>query len=105
MWVMAQLFGDETAAVKNGDRVTIETDAGGATIQGQVSNVGAVVDADTRSVTARVVVDNADGALKRQMYVRAKIQRSEEHTSELQSLMRISYAVFCLQKKKRPENT
>src|SRR3546814_3963924 len=28
--------------------------------------------------------------------------RSEEHTSELQSLMRISYAVFCLQKKKRP---
>src|SRR3546814_9643093 len=27
--------------------------------------------------------------------------RSEEHTSELQSLMRISYAVFCLQKKKQ----
>src|SRR3546814_608098 len=29
-------------------------------------------------------------------------QRSEEHTSELQSLMRISYAVFCLKKKKKP---
>src|SRR3546814_9642241 len=29
------------------------------------------------------------------------IDRSEEHTSELQSLMRISYAVFCLQKKKQ----
>src|SRR3546814_3608911 len=29
--------------------------------------------------------------------------RSEEHTSELQSLMRISYAVFCLKKKKRPK--
>src|SRR3546814_5711921 len=29
-------------------------------------------------------------------------QRSEEHTSELQSLMRISYAVFCLKKKKQP---
>src|SRR3546814_6539192 len=29
----------------------------------------------------------------------AKIGRSEEHTSELQSLMRISYAVFCLKKK------
>src|SRR3546814_6604316 len=28
------------------------------------------------------------------------MQRSEEHTSELQSLMRISYAVFCLKKKK-----
>src|SRR3546814_5517061 len=30
--------------------------------------------------------------------------RSEEHTSELQSLMRISYAVFCLKKKKNKEN-
>src|SRR3546814_3019241 len=30
--------------------------------------------------------------------------RSEEHTSELQSLMRISYAVFCLQKKKTHKN-
>src|SRR3546814_5207660 len=29
--------------------------------------------------------------------------RSEEHTSELQSLMRISYAVFCLKKKKQTE--
>src|SRR3546814_6058225 len=31
--------------------------------------------------------------------------RSEEHTSELQSLMRISYAVFCLKKKKRTQIT
>src|SRR3546814_8117822 len=31
--------------------------------------------------------------------------RSEEHTSELQSLMRISYAVFCLKKKKMKKNT
>src|SRR3546814_20022270 len=30
----------------------------------------------------------------------ARLTRSEEHTSELQSLMRISYAVFCLKKKK-----
>src|SRR3546814_6929049 len=30
--------------------------------------------------------------------------RSEEHTSELQSLMRISYAVFCLKKKKKQTN-
>src|SRR3546814_5638588 len=32
-------------------------------------------------------------------------QRSEEHTSELQSLMRISYAVFCLTKKKQKAHT
>src|SRR3546814_5003931 len=33
------------------------------------------------------------------------ILRSEEHTSELQSLMRISYAVFCLKKKKHNKST
>src|SRR3546814_4550450 len=32
-------------------------------------------------------------------------RRSEEHTSELQSLMRISYAVFCLKKKKKKHKT
>src|SRR3546814_4216740 len=32
------------------------------------------------------------------------VTRSEEHTSELQSLMRISYAVFCLKKKKKSQH-
>src|SRR3546814_8488731 len=39
-------------------------------------------------------------SVERQMAALARRNRSEEHTSELQSLMRISYAVFCLQKKK-----
>src|SRR3546814_2448957 len=34
----------------------------------------------------------------------AVAQRSEEHTSELQSLMRISYAVFCLKKKRKTKH-
>src|SRR3546814_6846508 len=34
-----------------------------------------------------------------------KVKRSEEHTSELQSLMRISYAVFCLKKKTHTQLT
>src|SRR3546814_9528160 len=33
------------------------------------------------------------------------VSRSEEHTSELQSLMRISYAVFCLKKKNKHKHT
>src|SRR3546814_2376530 len=33
------------------------------------------------------------------------LDRSEEHTSELQSLMRISYAVFCLKKKKKRQRS
>src|SRR3546814_3594846 len=48
--------------------------------------------------------DNAQVRLKAAIHTLAifpaEARRSEEHTSELQSLMRISYAVFCLKKKK-----
>src|SRR3546814_9285735 len=61
--------------------------------------------------------DNVTGASARDVYLIPDLStvrlvpwydeptaRSEEHTSELQSLMRISYAVFCLKKKNKPEN-
>src|SRR3546814_1487412 len=44
-------------------------------------------------------VGTADGA--EVGFAQTILSRSEEHTSELQSLMRISYAVFCLKKKKK----
>src|SRR3546814_7890840 len=47
---------------------------------------------------AEVVVDEVGG-------VEQVVRRSEEHTSELQSLMRISYAVFCLKKKNKKLRT
>src|SRR3546814_1469244 len=43
-------------------------------------------------------------AAARERWPNAHVLRSEEHTSELQSLMRISYAVFCWKKKKQPSN-
>src|SRR3546814_2674118 len=52
----------------------------------------AVVAPETPQVSAAAGADRASP--------QAHIGRSEEHTSELQSLMRISYAVFCLKKKK-----
>src|SRR3546814_2505294 len=45
-------------------------------------------------------VGNALADLGNERWQRATKRRSEEHTSELQSLMRISYAVFCLKKQK-----
>src|SRR3546814_7042064 len=44
--------------------------------------------------------ENTVNAALRRMGFDKDTMRSEEHTSELQSLMRISYAVFCLKKKK-----
>src|SRR3546814_10617454 len=53
--------------------------------------------------------DDADGGADEDRCgaFRRRVQgvRSEEHTSELQSLMRISYAVFCLKKKKINQDT
>src|SRR3546814_1000989 len=60
----------------------------------------------TIRITIGFVADHAlreqagEGFAVGQREVSGVTQRSEEHTSELQSLMRISYAVFCLQKKK-----
>src|SRR3546814_2466928 len=52
---------------------------------------------------ARAVVEQAQACIERGGLARTGRpgDRSEEHTSELQSLMRISYAVFCLKKKKK----
>lgn len=79
MWVMAQVFGADVARVQVGDTATINTGDGGAPLTGTVTNVGAVVDPDTRSVTARVQVDNPDDVLKRQMYVQVQIHSRQQH--------------------------
>src|SRR3546814_4610485 len=51
------------------------------------------------SATSRAPDSGASGPIIAPS-IAARMRRSEEHTSELQSLMRISYAVFCLKKKK-----
>src|SRR3546814_1796231 len=59
------------------------------------------VEALVRGSVRRLVHRRREGAtVHRRRRVREGHARSEEHTSELQSLMRISYAVFCLKKKK-----
>src|SRR3546814_10083692 len=49
-----------------------------------------------------ILADDAIAAVK---HLKSDPRRSEEHTSELQSLMRISYAVFCLKKKNNKNRT
>src|SRR3546814_3297673 len=60
------------------------------------------VKATTEPSSLREVVRLAYGLQGKQVSLKAStVERSEEHTSELQSLMRISYAVFCLKKKNK----
>src|SRR3546814_1565671 len=55
-------------------------------------------DAVASAVCWRAAIERRDGPS-------CLVDRSEEHTSELQSLMRISYAVFCLKKKKKTKHS
>src|SRR3546814_4699656 len=70
----------------------------------RVGNLNYPDEARRRKLAGTLVISVAirrDGSVERADV----IQRSEEHTSELQSLMRISYAVFCLKKKKHKTST
>src|SRR3546814_8619843 len=54
-----------------------------------------------RDIDADLAKMRAEARLRELLVEITEFDRSEEHTSELQSLMRISYAVFCLKKKKK----
>src|SRR3546814_5621934 len=53
-------------------------------------------------MTSNIVMTLSPFSSARKPLVSSPQRRSEEHTSELQSLMRISYAVFCMKKKRQP---
>ncbi|HEX4350418.1 MAG TPA: efflux RND transporter periplasmic adaptor subunit, partial [Verrucomicrobiae bacterium] len=69
VWVMAQLFGSDLASVSVGDTVEVETGIATNNFPGTVDNISALVNPDTRSVLVRVVVENPEDFLKKQMYV------------------------------------
>src|SRR3546814_3947206 len=68
---------------------------------GAGSRDGAAVDAPGEFDRRGVHIVAPREILAEQILAVIGLRRSEEHTSELQSLMRISYAVFCLKKKKK----
>ncbi|WP_291189981.1 efflux RND transporter periplasmic adaptor subunit [Frateuria sp.] len=82
MWVIAQVAPAELGAVRAGDPATIEAGGVGA-LRGTVDNLGALVDPDTRAVPVRVAVDNPAGLLKKQMYVRVRIQSRQPQSALL----------------------
>src|SRR3546814_2167416 len=93
------LFGDELESIVEFDPLT-----GHKT--GEMKAVKLY--ANSHYVTPKPTLQQAMEQIKVDLRVRLDQltqMRSEEHTSELQSLMRISYAVFCLKKKRRETNT
>ena len=83
VWVMAQVFGPDLESVHLGDRAQVLTGVGAVNFSGTVDNIAGEVDPNTRSVAVRVVVDNPQEILKKQMYLRVLIQARDESTGLL----------------------
>ena len=83
VWVTAQVFGSNLASINVGDAADIRTDFDSKMLSGKVDNIAALVDPNTRAVGVRVVVDNPNGLLKKQMYVRVLIHSNQESTGLL----------------------
>jgi membrane fusion protein, heavy metal efflux system len=83
VWVMAQIFGSDLTSVSLGDSAEVVGGTGSKNLAGKVDNISALVDPDTRSVPVRVVVDNPGDLLKKQMYVRVRIESREESSGLL----------------------
>jgi cobalt-zinc-cadmium efflux system membrane fusion protein len=83
VWVMAQIFGADIGSVHLGDPVEVQAGAAGQLLTGTVTNVAALVDPNTRSVVARVAVNNPGEILKKQMYVRVLIHPRQHETGML----------------------
>ena len=81
VWVMAQLFGSDLAEVSVGDPADVVT--GSQTIPGKVDKISAIVDPNTRAVAVRVLAENPQHALRKQMYVRVQIHSRNEITGLL----------------------
>jgi len=90
VWVMTQIFGSDLASVSVGDSAEIFTGIATNSFSGKVDNISALVDPNTRSVMVRVVVENPGDILKKQMYVRVKIQAHQESTGLLVPVSAVS---------------
>jgi cobalt-zinc-cadmium efflux system membrane fusion protein len=78
VWVMAQVFGSDLDSVSLGDPAEVVTGISPNNSPGTVDNIAALVDPDTRSVQVRVVAENPENLLKKQMYVRVLIKARQE---------------------------
>ncbi len=68
VWVLANVYQADLADVRTGDNVIVQTDAYPGTFHGRISYVSPALDPNTRTLQARIVVDNPGEKLKRDMY-------------------------------------
>lgn len=68
VWVLANVYQADLAFIRSGDDVVVETDAYPGNFHGRISYVSPALDPNTRTLQARIVVDNPGERLKKDMY-------------------------------------
>jgi membrane fusion protein, heavy metal efflux system len=68
VWVLANVYQADLAYVRSGDDVVVQTDAYSGNFHGKISYVSPALDPNTRTLQARIIVDNPGEKLKRDMY-------------------------------------
>jgi cobalt-zinc-cadmium efflux system membrane fusion protein len=68
VWVLANVYQGDLGSIRSGDDVVVENDAYPGTFHGRISYVSPALDPNTRTLQARIVVDNPGEKLKRDMY-------------------------------------
>ncbi|MGA7224805.1 MAG: efflux RND transporter periplasmic adaptor subunit [Candidatus Acidiferrales bacterium] len=81
VWVLANIYQSDMAEVKVGDEVTVQTDSYPDKFHGQISFISPAVDPNTRTLQARIVVDNPGEKLKNNMYVTATVNAGVEQNA------------------------
>lgn len=83
VWVMANIFESDLLSIEVGDPAEIITGASPTNVPGTVDFISSIVDPNTRAIGVRVVARNPSGLLKKQMYVRVRLQSRREETGLL----------------------
>jgi len=83
VWVMANIFESDLLSIEAGDPAEIITGASPTNVPGTVDFISSIVDANTRAIGVRVVAKNPNGLLKKQMYVRVRLQSRRDETGLL----------------------
>ena len=81
VWVLANVYQGDMAAVHVGDQVTVQTDSYPDKFQGKISFMSPALDPNTRTLQARIVVENPGEKLKNNMYVTATVNAGVEQNA------------------------
>jgi membrane fusion protein, heavy metal efflux system len=81
VWVLANVYQSDMAEVRVGDQVAVQTDSYPDKFQGKISFLSPALDPNTRTLQARIIVENPGEKLKNNMYVTATVNAGVEQNA------------------------